>query len=121
MIKKLFVDDIRQPPDDTWTLARTVTEAIRYIDLYGVSIEEISLDHDISLEVRVGNTYRPFPSEETYQPVARFITRYYEKLYSLSPKITLHTANPVGAEEMKKILSDFSVEIKLSEPAYRTK
>ena len=32
---KLFLDDLRQPPDTTWTLVRTTDEAIRWVQLNG--------------------------------------------------------------------------------------
>ncbi len=131
---KLYIDDIRDAPDESWTLVRTISEAIRFIDRYSHEIKEISLDHDISYEVRIEGVYRPFPSPETYQPVAHFIAEKYlcrmlmQELpgNGLPPwrdlKVTLHTANSVGAQNMKEILSPFiEVEIKPMGAAHRPK
>ena len=41
----LYLDDVRNPPDDSWTLVRTAEEA-RTIIASGV-VECASLDHDL--------------------------------------------------------------------------
>lgn len=100
---KLWVDDIRNAPDDTWTVARTVTSAIAIIAQWGNDMKEISLDHDISHQVSIGTSLeRPFPCEETFQAVAWFIAFRYSSPFV--PKITIHTSNPVGAATLDSIL-----------------
>ena len=133
---KLYVDDIREVPDESWTLVRTITEAIRFIARYKSEIKEISLDHDISFDVRVENTYRPFPSPDNFTAVAYFIGEVYfiNRQFDTSeyaimcprtcPKVTAHTANPVGAESIKNILEGnygIPVEIKMMGQAHRPK
>ena len=61
---KLFVDDIRKLPDESWSLARTVSEAIRAINMF--DFEVISLDHDIE------------GSKETFDTVALFLAEKYK-------------------------------------------
>ncbi len=120
---RLFIDDIRNAPDDTWTVARSVTAAIRTIAMFRDSITEISLDHDISHQVTVGGLSRPYPCEETFAAVAYYIGR--EHLLSTGtgvddvpwwPKLTAHTSNPVGAETIEHILakSGLTCEIKMT-------
>ena len=107
---KLFVDDFRDAPDDTWNVARTTEEAIRAIAT--MEFSEISLDHDIE--------NRP----ETFQPVAYFIgVKYYTdmpvdievggKIHKmrplLGPKIFIHSGNPVGAQNMVDILQSYGI------------
>ena len=121
---KLFVDDIRNAPDNSWVVSRTVSEAIRTIAQW--DIEEISLDHDISHQVAIGRVSRPYPCDECFCAVAYFMGLRYSKKKEFNnveitvannpPKITLHTSNPVGAEKMKNILKDYHIDcvIKLS-------
>mgnify|MGYP003434316233 CR=1 FL=1 len=116
---KLFVDDIRDAPDDTWHTVRTVTEAIRVIHNNTTKIKEISLDHDISYPVEVNGLSRPYPSPETFQAVAYYLASLWACPLHDAPNITLHTANPVGAREMEQILRGFKVVTKLSAPANR--
>jgi hypothetical protein len=44
---KLYLDDVRSPPDDTWTVARTAAEAWRL--LLAHEVECASLDHDLGI------------------------------------------------------------------------
>lgn len=126
---RLFVDDLRAAPDASWTVVRTVTEAIRVLATQDV--EEVLLDHDIAQAVTVrrlvellsgvaGADDLALPpgimsavtmdmalplttkySEETYEPVARYIA-----LMPNPPKVGFVTANPVGRENMRRILAD---------------
>ncbi len=114
---RLFVDDIRPAPEG-FTLVREVNEAIKFIDMYRFDLEQISLDHDISLEVEVAGTYRPFPSPETYRAVARYIKEVY-KTEAKKPVITLHSANPYGRVAMRAILEGFEVVDNPAGAAYR--
>lgn len=110
---KLYIDDIRGAPDSSWTVARTVTEAIRYIAQY--DFEVISLDHDISHysnldESDVDQEVRA--CDETFAAVAYYIGTKY--LWHLEnglpiPKIILHTSNPVGGDAMAEILKDAGI------------
>lgn len=105
---KLFIDDIRNAPDESWAVARTVDSAISFIAQFGDSIEEISLDHDISHQVGMGELSRPYPCVETFTAVARYIAQYYpDQHFGARPKITIHSSNPMGAKNMQFILKDF--------------
>jgi|SRR5579885_668745 len=44
---KLFLDDLRMPPDDTWTLVRSVQGA--KLVMLSYDVEEMSLDHDLGM------------------------------------------------------------------------
>lgn len=111
---KLWVDDIRKAPDDTWTVAETVTEAINFLSIFGAKTTHISLDHDISFQVEVNGLSRPYPSPETFQAVARFIAVYvafgYKDTGLVLPTITVHSANPDGAKEIQSILKQAGID-----------
>lgn len=101
---KLWVDDIRNAPGDDWVVARTITDAIRTIAKF--DLDEISLDHDISHQVGMGALSRPYPCPECFCAVAYFLSA---KKFLIPTKITIHTANPVGGEEMMKIFLDSGI------------
>lgn len=119
---KLYIDDLRACPPG-WQLARTVTEAIRILATQDV--EEVSIDHDISHSIALSyaghekdrsKIARPFPCGETFEPVAWFLARTVERKYNgrtgtMHMKITLHTANPIGAKKMQEILADAGLEV----------
>lgn len=46
MTYKLFIDDLRAPPDSSWIVARSVASAWVYILTYGLP-HEFSFDHDL--------------------------------------------------------------------------
>ena len=108
---KLFIDDIRNAPDDKWNVARTVTEAIRCIYYYRDQLEEISIDHDISHQIGMGELSRPYPCGETFSAVCYYMAVVYDQSYSpKKPKVVLHTSNLIGAENMQLILSRAGIE-----------
>lgn len=114
---KLWVDDIRNPPDDSWHIARSVGAAVRALDMFYRDITDINLDHDISHQVLMGGKPhggRPFACEETFETVARHIALLKDVNTALvnahgvaepwNPKIRIHTSNFNGAHNMKAIL-----------------
>jgi hypothetical protein len=109
---KLFVDDIRDAPEG-WTLARTITEAITLLRMYSLEITHVSLDHDISIPVKVGDLVRPYPSPETFRVVAYYMEQLIldeAGLMKDSVIITTHSANPEGRKAIVGIFSDIGIE-----------
>jgi hypothetical protein len=66
---KLYIDDIRNAPDDSWIVVRTITGAIRVLATMAVDV--ISLDHDISHQVSVDGHSRPFACLENFSTFHR--------------------------------------------------
>lgn len=103
---KLWVDDIRNAPDDSWTVARNVSEAISAIYIFSEDITHISLDHDISIQVDVMGASRPYPSDETFRAVAKFIVAMHQ-WKNWFPILTVHSANPVGRRAILDIFHSY--------------
>lgn len=103
---KLWIDDIRTPPDDTWHICRDVSSAVRALDMFAFDITEINLDHDISHQVSIGGMSRPYPCTETFQSVARYIATLKRLHPEWNPKVQIHTSNYVGAQAMQTILKE---------------
>jgi hypothetical protein len=78
---KLFVDDERSPPDDTWVVARSTKEAFEFIEAIGINPHIMSLDHDLGGDDKIIHFLTEL--EERYQdrPV---------------PEYLVHSQNPVG-------------------------
>ena len=106
---KLWVDDIRPAPEG-WTQARTVTSAIAFLYRFSNEVTDISIDHDISYAVEVAGTQRPFPSPETFMSVAYYIVACFPMMCG----ITIHSANPVGSENMRKLFEDNNIPAKVA-------
>jgi hypothetical protein len=86
---KIWLDDLRDPPDDSWKVARTYDECRDFIMCFVAlddddSIECISLDHDLG-------------EEKTGYDVVKLIEELVVGDYNyFPPKMFIHSANPVG-------------------------
>lgn len=118
---KLYVDDIRNAPDESWTVARSINSAISFIAKFGKEISHISIDHDISHQVAIGSLSRPYPCEETFRAVAYFIGEKYRDSGFDIPSVIIHSSNPAGCDEIYGILTAYNItpEIKMTGIANR--
>ena len=89
---RLFVDDVRIAPR-SWDYAHSVSSAIDYIKQFYDKIEIISLDHDAGEYAIYGGDYIK-------------ILDWAEEVYGsdFKPAIRLHSANPVGVANMRRII-----------------
>lgn len=95
MTWKLFLDDLRPPPDETWVVARTVAAARVYITEYGLPLE-MSLDHDL------GN------SVDAPQLLFWLIDQHLDGVFDATPiRLKVHSANPIGAMRMEGLWERF--------------
>ena len=103
-MRKLFIDDVRQAPDNSWTIARTITEAIRLLATQYWDI--VSIDHDYG-GIYKKNEEKYNLLEETYMPVAFYISKdsNYNRLYA-KPSIFIHSGNKPAAQYMKDIIGE---------------
>lgn len=85
---KLFLDDIRIPPDNSWVIARTARAAIEF--LATGAVEEISFDHDLGEEVN-GTGY----------DVAKWIEAEVYFCRMEMPAWRIHSDNPVGRKNIE--------------------
>lgn len=99
---KLYIDDIRMPPNDTYIIARTVAEAQILIKQYGAPIF-ISFDHDLGMD----NTGKILP---TGYDLAKWIVEMDMNGLIKIPNhfsFNIHSQNPVGAENIKSYLKNY--------------
>ncbi len=88
---KIFLDDLRNPPDDSWILVREVPEVIRLLKRYPERITDISLDHDLGDDV-----------EYTGYDVLLYIEEeVFYNTFTPVPNIQLHTDNASARIKMK--------------------
>jgi hypothetical protein len=106
---KLFIDDLHEPPDDTWTVVRTGQEAIELIkkDLqYQDTVPYVSYDDPkvishISFDHDLADTNTP---EVTGYTVLKFIEDCVHYHYYEPPFMTIHSMNCVGMHKMKQCI-----------------
>lgn len=102
---KVFLDDIRTPPDKDWVLVRYPNEVVDLILAGGVT--HISLDHDLGNDdFGTGYDVILWLEEQVY----------FDRV--IPPTITIHSANPVGRKKMEDGIKNiygyhkFNMEIK---------
>jgi hypothetical protein len=93
---KLFLDDIRNPPDDSWIVARSYNELIKIVSERGAP-DHVSFDHDLGIE--------------SYGTVARSgydAAWWFVNNGIVLKSFTVHSANPVGAENIRRLLENYA-------------
>ena len=101
---RLYLDDIRNPPDESYVLARSVEEAKVLITAYGVPLF-ISFDHDLGADEN-GNLL------PTGYDLAKWIVEHdmdkKSNIHIFSVfDFEVHSMNPVGAENIKSFLQSY--------------
>ena len=86
---KLFIDDLRKCPDNTWIVVRNYSKAMQLIKENIGNIQAISLDHDLG-EVKTG------------YDIACFI----ERNNIFIENVIIHTSNPIGRKNIKDALKN---------------
>ncbi len=104
--KKLWHDDVRPPPDDTWTWAKTNAEA--ELALTVLEIEECSLDHDLGAK---------YCDDADIEEILRLagpslegsgldLARWMVENDKVPPKVRIHSWNNIGAMQMARTIAD---------------
>ncbi len=88
---KLFLDDVRQPPDDSWTVARSVTAAKRIVRQCD-NWEAAMLDHDLGERRLTGEYFVLWCIGQNRWPIEKPI---------------VISANPYGAMRMREAIDKF--------------
>lgn len=113
-MRKLFLDDIRKPPDQTWDVVRSYTQFVAYIEANGVP-DVISFDHDLAFEHYPLTEENPDPQKIPYEKYAEK-TGYdcakwlIESGYEVK-RWMVHSMNVKGAENIRFVLSKAGMEV----------
>jgi hypothetical protein len=94
---KLYIDDLRQPPDNTWVVTRSYQETVDYIETNGLPAT-ISFDHDLGLE------------ESGYDIAKWIVEQMLDKKLDFPEGFSyhVHSANPVGKQNIECLLDNFA-------------
>ena len=106
---KVWLDDVRNPNNynnNNWIWVKNVEDCIKI--LIHNPVEVLSLDHDLGEDVEDIQSFDCKYSLTGYE-VCRFLVEEYQandKNY-FPPLIYVHTANPIGGENMMKLLNRY--------------
>lgn len=84
MTYKLYLDDLRDPPDDSWVVARSSDEAFIILNVKGLP-DFMSLDHDLG-------------GDDTTMVFLKNLAIIYSE--GPVPDYQVHSANPVGRDNI---------------------
>ena len=97
-MKKLFIDDIRQPVDNTYDIVRSYDDAIAYMKVRGCP-SFITFDHDLGeAELKTGFDIAKWIVEQDLDD-GGFIPADFS--------YDVHSANPVGAANIRGLLDNY--------------
>jgi len=92
---KLWLDDLRPAPDDSWTPVTTPSAAIALLE--AGEVESISFDHDLGFE---DGTELEQPKELSGYQVVLWIEEAVALRRFDPPEMFVHSANPPGHERL---------------------
>lgn len=95
---KIFLDDIREAPDETWFVARTPLAAILFM-MENEDIEILSLDHDLAYEHVVNNEVKEVTGYDVIKKVEEWA--HHGWWTRVPQSFAIHSANPVGRKNMQ--------------------
>lgn len=133
---KIYLDDIRTPvdslgnPDLSWKVVRNYNQFTDFIDEVGLdSVDYISLDHDLGYTAmqeyfrNVKTNYRidyQNIKEKTGYDVAKWLVEYCLDNEVSMPKITVHSANPIGSANIMGYINNYLMNCKKPQTCVRT-
>lgn len=112
---KLYLDDIRTPQTDGWEIVRNYDDFVAWIRMHGVP-DEVSFDYDLGEDVakeKVANgmSKRKAREEKKYSKsgydCAKWLVQYCMDKKLDFPKWNVHSANPVGSENIRYYISNY--------------
>lgn len=110
---KLWLDDMRPPPDDSWVWAKNVEDAKAC--LLNLAVDEASLDHDLGACLNCLNgltaedwlrrtDFTQMPNCDHFGTGYTLVSWMEETGHWPDKKPTVHSRNPAGAARMRQVI-----------------
>jgi len=118
-LKKLYLDDIRNPKGDGWEIVRNYDDFVQFINENGLP-DEISFDHDLGDDIKKESSiYDLFENQYTESKkesksgydCAKWLCNYCWTNGLPIPSWNVHSANPVGRDNIIQILKSFEKKL----------
>ena len=97
-LKKLYLDDVRNPKSEGWTIVRNYEEFVKFIEKNGLP-DEISFDHDLGEDIKTG------------YDCAKWLCDYCWTNGLPVPTWNVHSANPVGRDNIVQLMENFEKKL----------
>ncbi len=128
---QLYLDDIRTPNNDDWSVVRNYEELVSHIRLNGLDkYEVISLDHDLgdTAQQEYYNNVSPNYQldynnilEKTGLDCAKWLVSESMNSKIPLPQIYTHSANPIGSANIMGYVNNYLKNSRLPQTCIRVK
>lgn len=128
---QLYLDDIRSPNNDDWSVVRNYDEFVAHIRLNGLGkYEVISLDHDLgdTAQKEYFNNVSPNYQldynnilEKTGLDCAKWLVAESMNSKIPLPQIYTHSANPIGSANIMGYVNNYLKNCRLPQTCIRVK
>lgn len=129
MKKNIYLDDVRIPESEKWTLVKNYDEFVSTVILIGLeNIELISLDHDLgdsAMSEYYSNVQPNYTLdysnvvEKTGYDACKFLVEHSIDTGISLPEVVVHSANPIGAANMMGYINNYYKNCKQEEKCIR--
>ena len=116
---KIFLDDIRTPYSNEWTIVRDYNEFVKLINDINIDdVDVISLDHDLADEhyrpsmYDIDGHYSNYYTDGTFKEktgyeCAKYLIDFCVKNNKELPQVYVHTMNPIGRVNIISLINNF--------------
>jgi hypothetical protein len=128
---QLYLDDIRTPNNDDWSVVRNYDELVSHIRLNGLDkYEVISLDHDLGNTAQQEYYNNVSPNyqldynnilEKTGLDCAKWLVAESMNSKIPLPQIYTHSANPIGSANIMGYVNNYLKNCRLPQTCIRVK
>lgn len=125
----IYLDDVRTPIVDGWTVVRNYEEFVSTIMYHGLeNIETISLDHDLGdsamteYYTNVRNNYELDYSnitEKTGYDCCKWLVNKSIETSIPIPQVYVHSANPIGSANMMGYINNYLMNCRQQQTCVR--
>jgi hypothetical protein len=108
-MRKLFLDDIRKPPDNSWDVVRNYSDFCNYLSHFGLP-DVISFDHDLAdehYEIGCPSGFQEFDYTKCTEYTGLDCARFMINNYGVPKYWMVHSMNPVGKKNIEAELNAF--------------
>ncbi len=111
-LKKLYLDDVRNPNGDGWIIVRDYDQFVNWITENGLP-DEISFDHDLATIHYNSDTWTEGFQyhEKTGYDAAKWLCQYCWTNGLPIPTWNVHSANPVGRDNIIQLIQNFEKKL----------
>jgi hypothetical protein len=98
MSRKLFLDDIRMPPDSSWDIVRSYSAFCEYLQEFGLP-DEVSFDHDLADEhydIGRPSGFQQFDYTQCRERTGLDCARFMIENFGVPATWKCHSMNPCG-------------------------